>query len=62
MAMNASLMKYVGAIGLVGVLALVGAASSVAQAGTGKDGGYSYPYQYCVPQDEDAGLRQPPYC
>ena len=59
--MKASLVKYAAAIGLVGVLAVVGAASSFAQVGMGNDG-YSYPHQYCVPQDEDGGLRQPPYC
>ena len=59
--MKASLMKYVGAVGLAGALAFMAAASSFAQVGTG-EGGYGYPYQYCVPEDEGAGLRRPLYC
>jgi hypothetical protein len=62
MAMKTSLRKYVGAIGLAGALALMGAASSFAQVGAGEGGGYGYPHQYCVPQDESAGVRQPLYC
>ncbi len=59
--MKTSIMKYGGAIGLAGALALVAATSSFAQIRTG-EGSNGYPYQYCVPQDESAGLRQALYC
>ena len=52
--MKTSMTKYVAAIGLAGVLVLA-ATAALAQNGLG--GSNSYPSQYCVPQDENSGLR-----
>ena len=65
--MKTSVKKYVGAIGLAGALALIAATSAfggpdVAQLRPDEGGGAGFPYQYCVPQDENSGLRQPLYC
>ncbi len=60
--MKTSVTRYLGAIGLAGALAVLAATSSFAQLRTGEGGGSGFPYQYCVPQDESAGLRQPLFC
>jgi hypothetical protein len=69
MVMKASVKKYAGAIGLAGALVVVTATSAFAQSGPDfaqlrpdEGGGGGFPYQYCVPQDENSGLRQPLYC
>ena len=66
--MKTSVKKYVAAIGLAGGLVLVAGTSSLAQSPAEfaqirpEEGGGGFPYQYCVPQDENSGLRQPLYC
>jgi hypothetical protein len=67
--MKTSVKKYVAAIGLAGGLVLVAGTSSLAQSPAefaqirpDEGGGGGFPYQYCVPQDENSGLRQPLYC
>jgi hypothetical protein len=68
MVMNKSAKHYAGAAALAGALALA-AVSALAQGGPDlaqlrpeDGGGAGFPYQYCVPQDENSGLRQPLYC
>jgi hypothetical protein len=68
--MKMSVTKYVRAIGLAGALAVVTPTTAFAQSGPDfaqirpdeGGGGGGFPYQYCVPQDENSGLRQPLYC
>jgi hypothetical protein len=67
MVMTTSVKKYVGAIGLAGTLTLIAVTSAfggpdLAQIRPEDGGGAGFPYQYCVPQDENSGLRQPLYC
>jgi hypothetical protein len=69
MVMKKSVKQHAGAAALAGALALTAAVSAFAQGAPDfaqlrpeDGGGAGFPYQYCVPQDENSGLRQPLYC